>query len=172
MKDKIDNRTKMNGQFITTDLLYWLENTGLRFGSLKGKAKKSCLILVAMLTVNGVIAQERNAIISFEKKKHDFGKIDIKKDSAVSVVFPFDNIESIPLVVYKVTTSCGCTASEWTKAPVEAGKKGQVKIVFNPQGFSGNLLFDLTNNSQKTNVNRLNDRLPDFKRSWECQNQR
>jgi hypothetical protein len=137
MKAKIDDSAGMNRQFITAALLHRLENTGLRFGSLKGKAKKSCLILVAMLTVNGVIAQEKNAIIRFEKKKHDFGKIDIKKDSAVSVVFLFDNKGDIPLIVYKVTTSCGCTASEWTKAPVEAGKKGEIKIVFNPQGFSG-----------------------------------
>jgi hypothetical protein len=120
MKNKIDDRTKKYG-----------------FGMLKESARKSCLILVAVLTINGILAQEGNAVIGFERKKHDFGKIDTRKDSTVNAVFHFENKGDAPLVVYKVTTSCGCTASEWTETPVEAGKKGQIKIVFNPKGFSG-----------------------------------
>ncbi|MDR1339244.1 MAG: DUF1573 domain-containing protein [Prevotellaceae bacterium] len=137
MKAKIDDRTGMNRQFITADLLHWLENTELRFGLLKGKAKKLCLILIAMLTVNGIIAQEKNALISFEKKKHDFGEINFNQDSVVQATFTFMNKGSSPLVIHKVTASCGCTTPEWTTSPVKQGDKGFIKVTFNSKGYTG-----------------------------------
>ncbi|GHT53162.1 hypothetical protein AGMMS49982_15450 [Bacteroidia bacterium] len=81
---------------------------------IKESGMRLLLMLTAVLMVNCVSAQEKNAIIKFGSKKHDFGKIYLKKDSVVSATFLFENKGNAPLIVYKVTTSCGCTVSEWT----------------------------------------------------------
>jgi hypothetical protein len=100
-------------------------------------AKQFILLLILILTGNSIWAQEKSAIISFEKKKHDFGVINNTKDTAVHAIFIFNNRGTSPLVIHKVTTSCGCTVAEWTKVPVKQGDKGFIKIIFNPKGYSG-----------------------------------
>ncbi|GHT77091.1 hypothetical protein AGMMS50262_17230 [Bacteroidia bacterium] len=104
---------------------------------IKESGMRLLLMLTAVLMLNCVSAQEKKATIQFDSKKHDFGTINLKKDSVVYATFLFENKGNAPLIVYKVTTSCGCTVSEWTKEPVESGNKGSVKIIFNPKGFSG-----------------------------------
>lgn len=81
-------------------------------------------------------AQEK-AQINFNVKKHDFGKVYQNKDSTVFAAFYFTNAGNAPLIIYKVSASCGCTVSEWTKSPVGKNQKGYVKVIFNPKGISG-----------------------------------
>lgn len=82
-------------------------------------------------------AQEK-AEISFKEKKYNFGKI--KTQEKDSVTFYFENTGEMPLVIQKVTTTCGCTISEWTKQPVEKGEGGFVKAIFDPKGQNGKFL--------------------------------
>jgi hypothetical protein len=95
------------------------------------------LILIAMLVSNKMFAQKEKAIIQFDTKKHNFGTIVHEKDSVVEATFLFENKGNEPLVVFKVTASCNCTVSEWTKKPVETGKKGFVKVTFHSRGMTG-----------------------------------
>lgn len=44
--------------------------------------------------------------------------------------FIFKNTGDAPLVIDNVRSICGCTATEWTETPVEPGKTGFIKVVF------------------------------------------
>ena len=81
-------------------------------------------------------AQEK-AQISFNVKKHDFGKLYQNKDSIVSVTFYFENTGNAPLEIQKVSATCGCTVSEWTASPVGNRQKGFVKVIFHSKGITG-----------------------------------
>ena len=94
------------------------------------------LSIIFFTTYTAVFAQNK-AHINFDVKKHDFGKIYQNKDSVVSVKFYFENTENLPLIILNVTTSCGCTISEWTKEAVEKNQKGFVKVSFNSKEISG-----------------------------------
>ncbi len=75
----------------------------------------------------------KGAKISFRETEHDFGTI-AEDDGAVSHTFTFKNEGKVPIVVQSVSTSCGCTASDWTKEPVLPGKEGKITARFNPLG--------------------------------------
>ncbi len=61
--------------------------------------------------------------------EHDFGRIS-PSDENVECRFTFTNLGDKPVVITKVSASCGCTASEWTKEPVGLKKQGLVKVAF------------------------------------------
>jgi hypothetical protein len=67
---------------------------------IKKDKKRLLLIWVSVLVINCISAQERNAIIKFDGKKHDFGEINLKKDSVSEVTFSFENEGNAPLIVY------------------------------------------------------------------------
>lgn len=68
---------------------------------------------------------------------HDFGIIN-ESDGKVEHEFIVTNHSDSPLLIEKVSTSCGCTASGWTKEPIKSGENGIVKITFNPKSRKGN----------------------------------
>lgn len=73
--------------------------------------------------------------VEFEEENHNFGKI--KEGTIAEHVFKFKNTGENTLVVKNVKPSCGCTASEWTKEPIEPGKDGYIKIGFDSNGKLG-----------------------------------
>lgn len=77
-------------------------------------------------------AQQKTANISFESQTHDFGNIKEEAGTA-SYDFIFTNTGSQPLIINRVTASCGCTTPSWTKEPVMPGAKGHIKIAYNPK---------------------------------------
>ena len=108
-----------------------------KFGyKIKCKTMRRTVLILAFLSLGNLLfSQEEKAQISFEKTRCDFGKISsMKKDT---VCFYFENTGSSPLIIQKVTTTCGCTVSDWTKLPVESMQKGYVRVVFNPKGYNG-----------------------------------
>lgn len=69
------------------------------------------------------------ARVSWVNDLHDFGEI--TKGKPVSVEFSFTNIGDEPLLVADVVTSCGCTASDYSREPIAPGKSSRVKVTFN-----------------------------------------
>jgi len=63
------------------------------------------------------------------KESHDFG--DIPQGKPVSIEFVFTNNGDEPLLVADVVTSCGCTASDYTKEPIAPGKSSKIKVTYN-----------------------------------------
>lgn len=98
---------------------------------------KKILLTVALLAAF-VVNAGAQAVIKYDKSSHDFGKFDEEKKQ--TVVFAFTNTGDEPLVIQQVMTTCGCTVADYTKTPIPAGKKGQIKVTYNgkgkPKGFS------------------------------------
>ena len=67
--------------------------------------------------------------ITFEKTVHDFGTLEYAEDA--SIQFNFENTGKEPLVIKRVKSSCGCTVPEWSKEPINMGKKGFIKLKYN-----------------------------------------
>ena len=75
------------------------------------------------------------AQIVFEANSFDFG--DLRQGDKVEHTFNFTNAGQVPLIISRVNTTCGCTASEWSKGPIQPGKPGTVKVTFNSANKTG-----------------------------------
>lgn len=100
--------------------------------------KKRMLVSMGFiaLMMSVVIAQQEAPAIKFEENEHNFGKFK-EELGPQTTSFEFTNTGSSPLVLTKVTSSCGCTTPGWTKQPVPPGGKGYVKATFNPRNMRG-----------------------------------
>ena len=103
--------------------------------------KKYSILLFCL--VCSLAAMSQKAVISFEVKTHDFGKVN-EEDGKITHVFDFTNKGVTPLVVNKVQASCGCTTPTWTKEPIEPGKKGTITVTYNPSGRPGTFTKTIT----------------------------
>ena len=96
--------------------------------------KKYSLILVCLVLSLAAMAQK--AVITFEEKSYDFGKVN-EEDGKITHVFEFVNKGNAPLVINRAQASCGCTTPSWTKEPIEPGKKGSITVIYNTTGRPG-----------------------------------
>ena len=67
--------------------------------------------------------------VELDKTVHDFGDI-LYGSGPVSCKFTIKNISSSPMAIYDVASSCGCTAVDWTKQPIQPGKTGVINATF------------------------------------------
>lgn len=67
--------------------------------------------------------------VTWVKEAHDFGEI--PQGKPVSVEFAFTNAGETPLLIADVATSCGCTASDYSKEPIAPGKSSKIKVTYN-----------------------------------------
>lgn len=96
------------------------------------------LSLLMILSIGLASAQSKNADIKFDKTSYNLGTFP-EKEPVVTATFTFTNIGDAPLVIHQVVASCGCTVPSYSKEPVQPGKKGTIKVVYNgtdkPLGF-------------------------------------
>lgn len=76
-----------------------------------------------------------NGEISFEESVFDFGEIE--EGEIVNHKFKFTNTGSEPVIISKVSASCGCTTPEYTSTPVAPGKEGEIAVRFDSNGQKG-----------------------------------
>lgn len=93
------------------------------------------LALTAIISITTAWAQQGAQILS-DELTYNFGTI-AEADGFASHTFTIKNTGDAPLVITRVTASCGCTRPEWTKSPIAPGKTGEVKITYNPKGRPG-----------------------------------
>jgi len=67
--------------------------------------------------------------VAWAKESHDFGEI--PQGKPVSVEFAFTNTGDAPLLIADVATSCGCTASDYSKEPIASGASSKIKVTYN-----------------------------------------
>lgn len=72
---------------------------------------------------------KQKSMVSWEKTKHDFGKV--KQNKAASYEFTFTNKSNTPVVISNVRSSCGCTVGKYEKSPVLPGKDSKFKVTYN-----------------------------------------
>ena len=75
------------------------------------------------------------AKISFKETVHDFGTIN--QGEKVAYTFEYTNTGVAPLVLSNVQTTCGCTASQWSRSPLAPGKTGKLSATFDSKGKVG-----------------------------------
>lgn len=74
--------------------------------------------------------------VNFAEKSYYFGAF-ARNQGLKTHTFEFKNTGTEPVTIAQVKSSCGCTATDWSRQPVLPGKTGQIKVQFNPQKFSG-----------------------------------
>ena len=77
----------------------------------------------------------KQPVIQFDKTEFDFGKI--LQGEVVTYTFHFTNVGNAPLIITNVEKSCGCTASDYPRSPIEPGGSGDIKISYDSKGHHG-----------------------------------
>lgn len=101
--------------------------------------------------VFGASAKSRQAQISFAETSHSFGTVP-EKGGKVSHVFEFTNTGDSNLVIVDASADCGCTVPEFPAQPIAPGKKGKIKVTFDPlyrPGSFNKVVTVRTNGKQK-----------------------
>lgn len=80
-------------------------------------------------------SSDKKPVIEFDRTEFDFGTI--LQGEVVSYTFHFTNTGNAPLIITNVDKSCGCTAGDYPRTPIEPGKKGEVKITYDSKGHHG-----------------------------------
>ncbi len=75
-----------------------------------------------------VHAQEKTAKIQFKTETVDYGVI--QKGSDGIRVFEFTNTGEAPLIISKVSSSCGCTIPKKPEEPIMPGKTGEIQVKY------------------------------------------
>lgn len=98
--------------------------------------KKNLIVtLVLMVTImglssfNGSTSHDETARMSFSSMTYDFGQL--QKGVPASHSFEFSNPADENIMITKVSASCGCTVTDYTKAEVAPGERGFVKATYN-----------------------------------------
>lgn len=110
---------------------------------LKRVKKISCLLVFLLVVLAGLASvvtasakDDAKASIAFKETVHDFGNV--REDGGpVSCELEFENTGKGNLVIISATAECGCTMPEFPKQPVAPGKKGKIKVTYNPLGRPG-----------------------------------
>ena len=93
--------------------------------------KISIVFLLGFVLTGMLFAQKQNQPeVTFKKDLHDYGSIKEEVEVALSE-FEFTNTGKSPVIIQRISTSCGCAAPSYTREPVLPGKKGKVKVAYN-----------------------------------------
>lgn len=80
-------------------------------------------------------SEKKGPIINFEKTTHDFGQLEEGPEAKCK--FKFTNDGDVPLVLQRVTASCGCTKPVFTPKPVMPGESDYIHVGFRTLGQGG-----------------------------------
>jgi len=90
--------------------------------------RKTVFLLFVGLLTFAVQAQEKTAKIEFKSETVDYGEI--AKGSDGVRVFEFTNTGEVPLIISKVSSSCGCTIPKKPEGPILPGKTGEIQVKY------------------------------------------
>jgi len=87
-----------------------------------------------------VFDRQSSTSVFVDKTIHEYG--DIHVGSSNIAEFTITNTGNYPLVIHRVSSSCGCTGVEWEKRPIAPGQTGTVRVEMNPDeiGFFSNTI--------------------------------
>jgi len=90
--------------------------------------KKIVVVLFMGLMALSLQAQEKTAKIQFKAETVDYGQIE--KGSDGIRVFEFTNTGEVPLIISKVSSSCGCTIPKKPEQPILPGENGEIQVKY------------------------------------------
>lgn len=107
------------------------------------------LLLACMMAA---LAADKAGGVDFDTKRIDFGTVS-SDGGIVRMEYVFTNNTSTPVSISTVTNGgCHCTKPEFSTAPILPGKKGVIKVGFDPRSYSGEVNREikvLMSNSKK-----------------------
>lgn len=128
--------------------------------SCNNKAKKEELLSTDVVENPNTAGEngeyKRAPFIKFDKTTHEFGRV--IEGEIVTYGFKFENTGGSDLLITKVSTSCGCTASEYPKEPVKPGEKGVIRLTLNTskrKGYQNKTATVLANTIPNTTTLRI-----------------
>ncbi|MCC8035269.1 MAG: DUF1573 domain-containing protein [Rikenellaceae bacterium] len=110
----------------------------------------AAILAVGMATPGVALAQKGQTTLSFKEVLWDFGNIK-EADGPVSHTFEFTNTGQNAIVIERVSVSCGCTTPEYSREPVLPGKKGKIKVTYDPSmrpGYFSKDIYVVSNNGK------------------------
>ncbi|MDE3211802.1 MAG: DUF1573 domain-containing protein [Bacteroidota bacterium] len=91
---------------------------------------KQLLFALLLFSTTSLFAQKKaDDIAKINVETYDFGKI--KQYVPATATFIVTNIGKDDLLIDQAMPSCGCTISDYTKAPIPPGKTGYIKATYN-----------------------------------------
>jgi hypothetical protein len=90
--------------------------------------KKVGFILLFSLIMTGLAFAQKPAM-EFQKTEHNFGTI-MEEIGAVTTQFTFKNTGDAPIIIQRVSSSCGCTTPSYTRQPILPGKEGTISAQY------------------------------------------
>ena len=95
------------------------------------------LICICVLSYMSMSAQEATQdSIEWINRDYDYGMI-AERDGKVESLFRFVNKGTESVSILSVKPTCGCTASDYPRRPIEVGDTAVIRLVFNPEGRPG-----------------------------------
>ena len=87
-------------------------------------------IILSVSLMQTLSAQEKfGGSVEFDRTVWDFGDV-LLSDGALECQFRMKNIGNKPVVIYNVTTTCGCTDVTWSREPVQPGKTATISATY------------------------------------------
>ncbi|MEG1574077.1 MAG: DUF1573 domain-containing protein [Bacteroidales bacterium] len=106
--------------------------------------KRISILFIALIASAAVLsAQENTTTIEFAETTHNFGNIQESAGDA-TCEFNFTNTGKTPLIITRVTSSCGCTAPSYPKEPISASEKGIISVTYHANGRPGGFAKNIT----------------------------
>lgn len=81
-----------------------------------------------MMTADEFVEEEIKDIEWQTTKFYDLGEIN--QNHAATIQYKFKNLSDEPIVIIEVKSSCSCSVSEYTKAPIMKGEEGIIKATY------------------------------------------
>lgn len=94
------------------------------------------ILLLQCIVFGTLVHAQTEGSFKVDNTSHYFGTFS-KSKGKVSHKFIFTNTGNKPLLINRVKSTCGCTASKYTREPILPGKEGSVEVRFDPAKFSG-----------------------------------
>ncbi len=105
--------------------------------------KKISLVLMFSVLITGLAFAQSSPNAEFNKKTHNFGTIK-EEIGAVTTQFEFTNTGDKPLIIQRVSASCGCTTPSYTREPILPGKSGKIDVKYSTVARPGNFRKNVT----------------------------
>ncbi|WP_299891057.1 DUF1573 domain-containing protein [uncultured Lacinutrix sp.] len=90
--------------------------------------KNLIIVLFVGLMSFSINAQEKVAKIEFKETTIDYGTVE--KGANGLRTFEFTNTGDAPLIISKVSSSCGCTVPKKPKDPIMPGMTGEIEVKY------------------------------------------
>ena len=89
------------------------------------------LFIFFIILLVGYTFIPKGSHISVAPNTFDFGDI-VQSKGIVSTVFKVKNTGNKPLIINRLSTSCGCTTAKMDESPLNGGETREMTVTFDP----------------------------------------